>query len=76
MAVALGAHSPLADCRRANAPGGGRVRVGSEDGDLGRLEPTVAEGRVGDEPGQPASDDRARARHRYFTEPASSPWTK
>jgi hypothetical protein len=76
MAVALGPHPPLTDRRRANAPGGSRIPVCSEHGYFGRLEPPFSEGCIGDEPGEPASDDPAHSRHCYFTEPASRPWTK
>ena len=65
----------LPDRRRPHAatPAAGSA-LGAEDGDLVRLEPAAAQRLVRDEAGEPAADDRD-ARH-YFTEPASSPWTK
>jgi hypothetical protein len=76
MSVALGAHPPLANCGRANAPGGCGVRVGSEHDDFGRLKASFSKSGKGDKPGQAASDDRTYFRHRYLTEPARRPWTK
>ena len=79
MAVALRAHPPLPDGLRAPQPGGERVRIEPEDDHLGRLQPAVAQGRVGDEAAEPASDDRDGRVHcgkSYLTEPASSPSTK
>ena len=65
MAVALRAHPPLPDRRRAAAPRRRRVGAGPlEDGDLARLDRrrgrSVA---YADEAGEPAADDRARPRH-------------
>ena len=76
MAVALGAHPPLANGRRANAPCCSRIRVRSEHDYLGRFNAPFPEGCIGDEPGEPASDNGAHLRHRYFTDPARRPWTK
>ena len=59
VAVALGAHAALPDRRGPPPPGGGRVGVGAEDGDLLRLDAAVTQRRVGREASQPASDDRA-----------------
>jgi hypothetical protein len=76
MAVALRAHTALPDGGRTAAPLEGRIRVRSEHGDFGRREPPMAEGCIGDQPGEPAADDCAPFRHCYLTEPASRPCTK
>jgi hypothetical protein len=73
VAVALRAHLTLPDGFRPATPGRGRVGVGREDDDLGGLDPAVQERRVGDEAGQPTTDDRGA---HHFTEPARSPCTK
>ena len=52
-----------------------RVAVGAEDGDLAGLEPSVPQGRVGDEAREAPADNRTPL-HSYLTEPASSPSTK
>ena len=78
MAVRLGPHPALADAGRPPPPDLGRIGVRAEDGDLLRGEPAVPQGGVRGECRQPAADDgtpRSRV-HRYFTEPASRPWTK
>ena len=73
MAVALRAHLPLPDRGGAHAPDRCRVGVRPEDGDLaGREHPP--QGLVRGEAREAGADNRDR-RH-YFTEPASSPWTK
>jgi hypothetical protein len=76
MAVALGAHVALANRRGADTPCGCGIRVRAEHGYFGRLEPPFSEGCICDEAGQAASDDRARSRHGYLTDPARRPWTK
>ncbi len=71
--VALGAHLPLTDRRRLSPPDGGRIVLGTEDGDLAGLEPAAPQDLVRREAGEPGPDDRDA---HYFTEPASSPCTK
>ena len=72
VAVALRAHLALPDRGRAPPERRRRIVVGAEDRDLARLE-LAAQGLVRREPGQAGSDDGDA---HYFTEPASSPWTK
>ena len=72
MPVALGAHLALPD-RRGPAPERrGGIVVEPEDRDLVRLE-VPAQRLVRRESGEAGSDDGDL---HYFTEPASSPWTK
>src|SRR5581483_2880379 len=72
VAVALGSHLPLPDRGGAAAERRGGVVVGAEHRDL--LGRELAPQRlVRREPGQPGAHDRDT---HYFTEPASSPWTK
>ncbi|TMM12435.1 MAG: hypothetical protein E6F98_08395 [Actinobacteria bacterium] len=72
VAVALGAHLALADRSGASAKRRRRVGVGAEDRDLVRLE-RAPQGLVRREPGEARAHD---CHAHYFTEPASSPWTK
>ena len=73
MAVALRAHLLLPDRGGAHTPDRRGIGIRSEDCDLARPE-RAAQRLVGGEPREPGADHRD-ASH-YFTEPASSPWTK
>jgi hypothetical protein len=63
VAVALRAHTPLADRGGPAAPRGCRIGVRAEHRDLPRCEPPMPEGCIGDEAGEAAADDCARLRH-------------
>src|SRR5579864_341981 len=72
VAVALGAHLPLPDRRGVAAERRGRVVFDTEHRDLLRRQ-GAPQRLVRREPGKARAHDRGL---HYFTEPASSPWTK